>query len=293
MDFAALIKPYRVEDGKGFRLKDFDPGDHGRFKSKDAAQGALDEGVERLSRLQETLYASNTWAMLVVLQAMDAAGKDGAIKHVMTGVNPQGCQVHAFKAPSSEEIDHDFLWRVHCRVPERGRIGIFNRSHYEEVLVVKVHPEWMKKQQLPPARMGKKVWDERYEDIAAFEKMLANNGYVVRKFFLNVSKAEQKKRLLERLTESDKNWKFQEQDLVEREEWDEYMAAYETAIRRTAAPWAPWYVLPADNKWYTRLLLAAALVDSLEGLNLKFPDVDPEMRKKLKGIEKRLRAQKD
>lgn len=293
MDVSALIKKYKVTDGKGFKLKDFDPGDCGGLKSKDQAQEMLDEGVKRLSKLQEKLYAQDRWALLVVLQAMDAAGKDGAVKHVMTGVNPQGCQVHSFKTPTAEELDHDYLWRAHKAVPERGRIGIFNRSHYEDVLVVKVHPEFLKGSKIPDACIGKDIWDKRYEDIRNFETYLSRNGYVVQKFFLNVSKAEQKKRLLERLTESDKNWKFSEQDIVERESWDKYMDAYETAIRRTATPEAPWYVLPADNKWYTRLMLASAMVDALEKLDLKYPDVDPKKRAELKVIEKMLRGQKN
>jgi PPK2 family polyphosphate:nucleotide phosphotransferase len=293
MDVSAQIRKYKVVDGKGFKLKDFDPADCGGLKSKEQAQSLLDEGVKRLSSLQERLYAQDKWALLVVLQAMDAAGKDGAVKHVMTGVNPQGCQVHSFKAPSAEELDHDYLWRAHKAAPERGRIGIFNRSHYEDVLVVKVHPEILRAGKLPEACLGKNVWDNRYEDIRNFETYLSRNGYVVQKFFLHVSKAEQKKRLLERLEESDKNWKFEERDIVERESWDAYMDAYETAIRRTATPEAPWYVLPADNKWYTRLLLASAMVEALEKLDLKFPDVDPRKKAELKAMEKKLRAQKD
>ncbi len=291
MDVAAQLKKCRITDGKSFKLKDHDPSDCGGLKSK--AQALLDEGVSKLSKLQEKLYAQDRWALLVVLQAMDAAGKDGAVKHVMTGVNPQGCQIHSFKAPSVMELDHDFLWRVHQVVPERGRIGIFNRSHYEDVLVVKVHPELLQAGKLPDACIGKDIWDRRYEDIRNFESYLTRNGYVVQKFFLNVSKAEQKKRLLERLEESDKNWKFEERDVLEREKWDQYMDAYEQAIRKTATPEAPWYVLPADNKWYTRLLLAFAMVDALEKLDLKFPDVDPKKKASLKVIEKKLRAQKD
>jgi PPK2 family polyphosphate:nucleotide phosphotransferase len=271
-----FIKPYRIESGKGFRLRDIDPADTGGLGSefKPRAKELLDQGVETLADMQEKLYAQDQWAVLLVFQAMDAAGKDGTIKHVMSGVNPQGCQVHSFKAPSAEELDHDFLWRTSCRLPERGRIGIFNRSYYEEVLVVRVHNELLAGQKLPPKLVGKNIWKERYEDITSYERYLSRNGVLIRKFFLHVSQEEQRKRFLSRLEEPEKNWKFSLADAREREFFDNYMEAYEDMIRHTATKEAPWFVVPADNKWFTRLVVAGAVVDALQGLNLAFPEVD-------------------
>jgi PPK2 family polyphosphate:nucleotide phosphotransferase len=278
-----FVDPYRVTKGKGFRLKDVDPGDTRKLKSdqKDEARELLARGVEWLAEAQDKLYAQDRWSVLLVFQAMDAAGKDGTIKHVMSGVNPQGCQVYSFKAPSPEELDHDFLWRTTRCLPERGRIGIFNRSYYEEVLVVRVHQGILAGQKLAPELVTKRIWDERLEDIAAFERYLARNGTVILKFFLHVSRKEQKKRFMERLDEPEKNWKFAAGDVHERKYWDDYMAAYEEAIRATAAKHAPWYVVPADNKWFTRLVVAAAIVEALEKLDLEYPKVDAGKRKEL------------
>jgi PPK2 family polyphosphate:nucleotide phosphotransferase len=271
---ARILDGFRVTAGKGFRLKDCDPGDTaGLDLEKDDAAALLKGGVERLARLQDMLYAQDRWSVLCLFQAMDAAGKDGAIKHVFSGVNPQGCQVHSFKAPTSTDLDHDFLWRHSTALPERGRIGIHNRSWYEEVLVVRVHPEYLGGQKLPPSLVGKSIWDERLEDIAAYERYLARQGTVVLKFFLNVSRAEQKKRFLSRIEEPEKNWKFSANDVAERGHWDAYMGAYEAAIRGTAAKHAPWFVVPADTKWFTRLVVVAAMVDALEGLGLHYPKV--------------------
>ncbi len=278
IDFA---KPFRVDDGRKFRLKDIDPGDTGGLHAKDEAREWLRQGVERLAELQEKLYAQDSWGVLLIFQAMDAAGKDGAIKHVMSGVNPQGTQVYSFKAPSAEELDHDYLWRCFKGLPERGRIGIFNRSYYEEVLVVRVHPEFLAGQKLPASRLTKGIWKDRFQDINHFEEYLDHNGIVVRKFFLHVSSQEQKKRFLSRLEEPEKNWKFSAQDAREREHWDAYMDAYEDMIRSTATAHAPWYVVPADNKWFTRLAVAAAVIDTLEDLDLHFPKVDKAKRKEL------------
>jgi PPK2 family polyphosphate:nucleotide phosphotransferase len=283
-----FVKPYRVDDGRTFRLKDHDPGDSNGLDSKKEAEKLLAGGVERLAELQEKLYAQDKWAVLLIFQAMDAAGKDGAIKHVMSGINPQGCQVYSFKAPTSEELDHDFLWRTAKSLPERGRIGIFNRSYYEEVLVVRVHPEILQKQKLPEVLLTKRIWKERHEDIAAHERYLARNGVVIRKFFLNVSKAEQKKRFLERLDRADKNWKFSVADAKERGHWKEYMAAYEDMIRDTAAPHAPWIVVPADKKWFARLVVAAAVADAMEELDVEFPEVTPAQKKELAEARKAL-----
>jgi len=279
----AFAKPYCITDGKKFRLKDIAPGDTQRFTSEDKprAKEALAIGVQALAQFQERLYAQDRWAVLLIFQAMDAAGKDGAIKHVMSGVNPQGCLVSSFKAPSSEELNHDYLWRCLKCLPERGRIGIFNRSYYEEVLVVRVHPEYLKKQKLPPGLVTKDIWKERYEDICNVEQYLTRNGIVIRKFFLHVSKKEQKKRFLERLENPDKNWKFSSADAREREFWGDYMEAYEDMIRHTATEEAPWYVVPADNKWFTRVVVAAAVVHTLDSLDLEFPKVDEAKRKEL------------
>jgi PPK2 family polyphosphate:nucleotide phosphotransferase len=267
---ANLSARYRVTEGKKFRLADIDPADTAGL-DKQHAKGALIRGVEKLDTLQEKLYAQDRWGVLVIFQAMDAAGKDGAIEHVMSGVNPQGVQVFSFKAPSSEELDHDFLWRGVTRLPERGRIGIHNRSWYEEVLVVRVHPPILAGQRLPIELVGKSIWDERLEDIAAFERYFARQGYLILKFFLHVSKEEQKARFLSRLDEPEKNWKFALGDVREREHWESYMKAYEAAIRATAAPHAPWYVVPADHKWFTRLVVSDAIVCGIEGLDLAWP----------------------
>lgn len=275
-------RPYRVDDGRQFRLKHHDPGDTGGLtEEKKRARDVLQHGIEVLADLQDKLYAQDRWSVLLVFQAIDAAGKDGTIKHVMSGVNPQGVQVHPFKKPSAEELDHDYLWRAHARLPGRGCIGIFNRSYYEEVLVARVHPEVLAAQRLPPAVVTKQVWQERYEDINAFERYLARNGTVIRKFFLHVSKQEQKKRFLDRLDLPDKNWKFSLADAQEREHFGAYMDAFEDAIRATATAWAPWYVVPADNKWFTRLVVAAAIVDALHELDLAYPRVDAAKRKEL------------
>ncbi len=275
--------PFRIDDGGRFRLKRIDPDDTGGLESrKGRAAEVLQEGIRLLADLQEKLYAQDRWAVLLIFQAMDAAGKDGAIKHVMSGVNPQGVQVYSFKAPSAEELDHDYLWRTACRLPERGRIGIFNRSYYEEVLVTRVHPELLSSQKLPPKRVGQDIWKERFEDINAWERYLWRNGVVIRKFFLHVSNKEQKKRFLERLENPEKNWKFSASDARERGHWTDYMAAYEDMIRNTATEHAPWYVVPADHKWFTRLVVAAAVIDALQDLNLVFPKVDAAKRAELR-----------
>jgi PPK2 family polyphosphate:nucleotide phosphotransferase len=283
-----LIKPYRIENGKKFRLKDFDPEDTGTDHSKKKATELLLQGVADMAALQDKLYAENRWGILLIFQAMDAAGKDGAIKHVMSGVNPQGCDVYSFKTPSTEELNHDYLWRSNVRLPSRGKIGIFNRSYYEEVLIARVHPQILAAQKLPPALVTKHIWKERYEDIHAFEHYLARNGFVVRKFFLNLSKKEQKKRFLERLDHPEKNWKFSTGDLHERDFWDDYMSAYEDMIRHTSSEHSPWYVIPADNKWFSRVAVAAAIVETLEGLNLAYPKVTAEMQKQLAQAKKDL-----
>jgi PPK2 family polyphosphate:nucleotide phosphotransferase len=278
-----LLEPYCVTKGRGFRLNAVDPRDTGGLKSefKDEAKQLLAQGVSWLAEEQERLYAQDRWGVLIIFQAMDAAGKDGTIKHVMSGVNPQGVQVHSFKKPSDEELDHDFLWRCTKALPERGRIGIFNRSYYEEVLVVRVHPELLARQKLPGDLVGKRIWRERFRDIRAFERYLARNGYLILKFFLHVSKKEQKKRFLERLDTPEKHWKFSAADVAERVHWDAYAAAYEDMIRNTAAKHAPWYVVPADNKWFTRLVVAAAIVDAMERLELHFPRTNAARRKEL------------
>lgn len=280
-DASRFVTPFTVTKGRTFRLKDFSPRDTRGLRDKAEAEKALVAGVERLAALQEKLYAQDRWGVLLVFQAMDAAGKDSAIEHVMSGVNPQGCQVFSFKAPSAEELDHDFLWRTQRCMPERGRIGIFNRSYYEEVLVVRVHPEILAGQRLPRKLVSKRIWRERFEDISAYERYMARNGYVIRKFFLNVSKAEQKQRFLDRIDQPDKNWKFSLADAKERGAWKDYMAAYEDAIRRTASEDAPWVVVPADRKWFARLVVAAAIVDALESLDLAFPVVDAAKKKEL------------
>lgn len=287
-------RPYRVTDGNKFRLKDVDPSDTGDLSSEDKpkAKEALEVGVDALAQLQDVLYAQDKWSLLLIFQAMDAAGKDGTIKHVMSGINPQGCQVSSFKNPSSEELDHDYLWRSMRHLPERGRIGIFNRSYYEETLVVRVHPEFLQGQKLHPSLITKHIWKERYEDISAFERYLSRNGTIVRKFFLHVSKGEQKKRFLERLDNPDKNWKFSSGDLVERGYWDDYQKAYEDTIRATSTKECPWYVVPADNKWYTRVVVAAAIIDALDSLDLKYPKVDSAKREQLAAAKAKLLDQK-
>lgn len=287
-----LAKTYRVESGKQFRLKDFDPADTGHLRSKEHAEDALQKGIVRTAELQDKLYAQDTWALLLIFQAMDAAGKDGIIKHVMTGINPQGCQVYSFKAPSEPELQHDFLWRTTRSMPERGHIGIFNRSYYEEVLVVRVHPEILKSQKTPPSLVGKNIWEERFEDIRCFERHMARSGTVIRKFFLNVSKKEQKKRFLARLDEPEKNWKFSAADIRERQCWDDYQKAYEEMIGNTATEHAPWYVVPADNKWFTRLVVSTVVVDTLESLDLAYPKVDEAKRKELEAAKKILISKK-
>jgi PPK2 family polyphosphate:nucleotide phosphotransferase len=286
--------PFRVTNGEKFRLKDVDPDDTLGLKSADKprAKEALAMGVQFLAELQDKLYAQDKWAVLLIFQAMDAAGKDGAIKHVMSGVNPQGCQVYSFKAPSSEDLDHDYLWRCMKCLPNRGHIGIFNRSYYEETLVVRVHPEFLAKQKLPPELITKRIWEERFRDIRHFERYLANNGVALCKFFLHVSKKEQKARFLERLENPEKNWKFSAADMNERGFWDEYRKAYEDMIRNTAAKHAPWYVVPADNKWFTRVVVAAAVIDTLASLDLAYPKVAPEKLKELAAAKRALLAKK-
>ena len=288
---APLSAAYRVTDGSSFRLVKIDSGDTQGIKDKKKAQEALAAGIQELAALQETLYAQNQWGMLLIFQAMDAAGKDSAIEHVMSGINPQGCQVYSFKAPSPEELDHDFLWRTSRCLPERGRIGIFNRSYYEEVLVVRVHPEFLGGQRLPAGRDGKGIWKRRFEDIAAFERYLARQGFGILKFFLHVSKDEQKKRFLDRIDQPEKNWKFAMADVEEREHWDDYMAAYEDMIRHTAAEHAPWFVVPADNKWFTRLVVADAIRRALEKLDLAYPKVDGAKKKELTAARQALLAE--
>jgi PPK2 family polyphosphate:nucleotide phosphotransferase len=270
-----IIRRYRVADGDKFKLDDIDPEDTGGLGAEDKprAKEALQNGVEALAELQDMLYAQDRWAVLLIFQAMDAAGKDGAIKHVMSGVNPQGCQVASFKAPSAEDLDHDYLWRCQKHLPERGRIGIFNRSHYEEVLVVRVHQELLGSQKLPPKLVKADIWQQRYRDIRCFERYLSANGVLVRKFFLHVSKKEQKKRFLERIEEPVKNWKFSTNDARERAHWKDYMKAYESAIQNTATKRSPWFVVPADNKWFTRVVVAAAIIDALASLDLHYPKV--------------------
>ena len=286
-----LTRPFRITKGKDFRLKDVDPDDTLDF-TKDAdkskAKEALAMGVTALAELQDKLYAQDKWAVLLIFQAMDAAGKDGAIKHVMSGTNPQGCQVYSFKSPSSDDLDHDYLWRCMKCLPNRGHIGIFNRSYYEEVLVVRVHPDFLAKQKMPPRLVDKNIWDERFEDIRNFEQYLSRNGFVVRKFFLNVSKKEQKRRFLDRIDDPLKNWKFSSNDANERDYWDDYMEAYEDMIRHTATDVAPWYVIPADNKWFTRVAVAAAVIETLADLKLAYPQVDDSKLNELKAAKERL-----
>jgi PPK2 family polyphosphate:nucleotide phosphotransferase len=278
-----LAEPFRFTNGDKFRLRDVDPGDTLDLKAEDKprAKEALVMGIEVLCELQDKLYAQDKWAVLLIFQAMDAAGKDGAIKHVMSGVNPQGCQVTSFKSPTAEDLDHDYLWRCMKVLPNRGHIGIFNRSYYEETLVVRVHPEYLAKQKIPPELVGKRIWEDRFQDIRCFERYLTNNGVVICKFFLHVSKKEQKRRFLERLETPEKNWKFSAADMQERGFWDEYQEAYEDMIRNTATKNAPWYVVPADNKWFARVIVAAAVIDTLASLKLAYPEVGPDKLKEL------------
>jgi PPK2 family polyphosphate:nucleotide phosphotransferase len=286
-------RPYRVSDGKGFRLKHCDPADTGELSESDRPriEALHTRGVQALSELQSMLYAQDRWALLLIFQAMDAAGKDGVIEHVMSGVNPQGCQVASFKEPSNEELDHDFLWRSNVRLPERGRIGIFNRSYYEEVLVVRVHPEILSAQKLPRELVTKHIWQHRFRDIRAYERYLSANGVVIRKFFLNVSRAEQKRRFLERIAEPEKNWKFAASDVRERDYWKDYMHAYEEMIRATATEDAPWYVVPADHKWYTRAVVAATVIETLGGLGLSYPKVSKKEGAELRAAARQLEAE--
>ena len=282
----ALAKEFRVSNGDKFRLKDVDPADTLKFGDEDKprAKEALAQGVQLLATLQDMLYAQDRWAVLLIFQAMDAAGKDGAIKHVMSGVNPQGCQVFSFKSPSSEDLDHDFMWRCLRCLPERGRIGIFNRSYYEETLAVRVHPEFLDKQKVPDQRRSKNIWKERFEDIRNVEQYLDHNGVMVRKFFLHVSKDEQRKRFLARIDDKDRNWKFSGNDAAERKYWQAYMSAYEDTIRHTATEYAPWYVVPADNKWFTRIVVAAAVIEALDSLDLAYPKVGKQQRHELEEL---------
>jgi PPK2 family polyphosphate:nucleotide phosphotransferase len=293
MSLAKFAKLYRVDDADSFRLKDWDPGDTNNLdiEKKDAKE-LLAEGVKRLSDLQERLYAQDRWAVLLIFQAMDAAGKDSVIEHVMKGVNPQGCDVYSFKQPSQEELDHDFMWRSARCLPERGRIGIFNRSYYEEVLVVRVHPEILAKEKMPTNLVTKDIWKERFKDIRAFERYLSRNGTLILKFFLHVSKEEQKRRFLERIEEPSKNWKFSMGDVAERKLWDKYMAAYEDMIRNTSRPEAPWHVVPANNKWFTRLVVAAEVVEALDRLGLKYPKVSGTARRDLEKVRQILRKER-
>ncbi|HXM97243.1 MAG TPA: polyphosphate kinase 2 family protein [Candidatus Dormibacteraeota bacterium] len=279
-----LMDSHHISDGSKFRIKHFDPEDTGGIKSKEEAQELLDRDLKSLKKLQETLYAQGRWGVLIILQGMDAAGKDSIIKHVMSGVNPQGCDVFSFKSPSNEELSHDYLWRAHKEVPQRGKISIFNRSYYEEVLVLKVHPALLNAERLPEKLITKHIWEQRYEDINAFERYLTRNGIVLCKFFLHVSKKEQKKRFLERLDDPKKNWKFSMADITEREFWKDYMRAYQEMIQNTATKQSPWYVVPADNKWFARLIVAGAIIDALSELNLSVPKVDKAKRKELAAV---------
>jgi len=283
-----IAEPYCITKGKDFRLKDYDTTDTSGVKTKKHAEKLLEESSTVVSHMQELLFAQDRWALLLIFQGMDAAGKDGAIKHVMSGVNPQGCDVSAFKQPTHEELDHDFLWRCHKVLPERGKIGIFNRSYYEEVLVVRVHPQVLGSQRLPKQLVTKHIWDERYEDINHFERYVARNGVLIRKFFLHVSREEQKKRFLSRLDDPEKNWKFDLSDVKERGYWKDYQEAYEEAIQNTAEKHAPWYVVPADNKWYARLVIASAIVEGMHGLDLQYPETDKAKKRELDEIREHL-----
>ncbi len=294
MKLEHLAERFRIDKPKSFRLSAHDPADScGLTVDKAEAKTMLADGIARLSDLQERLYASGTWSVLIVLQAMDAAGKDSVIKHVMTGLNPQGVEVHPFKQPSAEELSHNFLWRAGMRLPQNGRIGIFNRSHYEEVLVVRVHPELLGQERLPKNLIGKDIWQQRFDDIRTFERHLARNGTLILKFFLNISREEQRKRFLARIDEPAKRWKFSMNDVTERKLWDKYMAAYDEMIRETSRPEAPWYVVPADNKWFSRLVVAAAMVEALDRLGLEYPKVEGRALEELRQVEKALKSGKD
>ncbi len=288
-----LSSPYRINHGKDFRLDAIDPKDKGSFSEdlKEAASDALADGVKGLSKLQEMLYAHDRYALLLIFQAMDAAGKDGAIKHVMSGVNPQGCQVASFRAPTAIDLDHDYMWRCNIQLPERGRIGIFNRSYYEEVLIVKVHPKILDSQKIPDPLKDKKIWEKRYEDIVGYENYLTNNGVVILKFFLHVSKEEQKNRFIKRIEDPAKNWKFSEGDVAERKHWDKYMEAYEEMVQHTSTKNAPWYVVPADHKWYTRLVVASAIISALSALDLSYPVMNTEKIADLEKARKELESE--
>ena len=280
-DYRELARPYVVTDGRRFRLNEHRPKGPGRRAAKHDTKKFLKAGIKVLGELQEKLYAQDRWGVLLIFQAMDASGKDSAIKAVLSGIDPKGCQVFSFKAPSSEELDHDFMWRTSKAVPERGRIGVFNRSYYEETLIVRVHPKILNRQKLPPELVTKRIWNERFEDINAFERYLTRNGYVIRKFFLNISRAEQRRRFLARLDRPEKNWKFEIGDLSERAQWNKYMAAYQDTIRRTATPHAPWVVIPADDKKFARTVIAAAIIDAMSSLRLDFPALDDEQKRDL------------
>jgi len=291
--FERYVQPFRVSSGKGFRLKDFDPQDtRGLQLDKTEAADLLQRGTEWLAEEQNLLYAQDRWSLLLIFQGMDAAGKDSTIKHVMSGINPQGVQVFSFKQPSTEELSHDFMWRHVKRLPERGRIGIFNRSYYEEVLVVRVHPDILNQQKLPPSCVSKHIWAERLGDIAHFEEYLTRQGTIILKFFLNLSRGEQKKRFLDRLDKPQKNWKFSAADVRERGFWSDYMVAYEEAVRATATKHAPWFVVPADHKWFTRLVVAAAIVGAVDELHLAYPKVTPEKKKQLQTVRAELAAER-
>jgi PPK2 family polyphosphate:nucleotide phosphotransferase len=293
MKLAKLLNHIRIDKPRKFRLGDRDPSDtHGIDVDKDKAQARLDHDVARLTDLQERLYAQDRWAVLIILQGMDASGKDGVVKHVMAGINPQGCDVHSFKAPSAEELNHDFLWRSVCRLPERGRIGIFNRSYYEEVLVARVHPDILARQRLPRQLADKHIWQRRFADICGFERGLSHNGVLVLKFFLHISREEQRQRLLARLQEPAKRWKFSMNDIAERRRWDDYMAAYEEMICATSHAAAPWHVVPSDHKPVARLLVAGVVVDALEKLDLSFPTVRGKALDELKQVERALASEK-
>jgi len=287
-DLGKVAQRYRIEHGKSFRLKHHDPGESWKFASKDDAAAAMEKGLAQLVDLQDQLYAQDRWALLLILQGMDAAGKDGVVKHVLSGVNPQGCTVTSFKPPSEQELNHDYLWRAVRRLPERGQIGIFNRSYYEEVLVVRVHARLLKGEKVPPRLLTRKVWKHRFQEMAEFERYLGRNGIVVRKFFLHLSREEQRKRFLARLERPEKNWKFAMADVLEREHWDEYMDCYEETIRHTATPHAPWYVVPADHKWFSQLVVATAIVDALNELKVGYPKLDASRKKELQEARRTL-----
>jgi PPK2 family polyphosphate:nucleotide phosphotransferase len=293
MNFTKIVKQCRIDKPRHFKLADHDPAESfGLSTDIDDVKPILEQGIERLEELQRRLYADGRWAVLIVLQGIDAAGKDGVVKHVMSGVNPQGCTVHSFKAPSPEELAHDFLWRAEKALPERGQVGIFNRSHYEEVLVVRVHPEMLERQHLPASETGKNLWQDRYKDICAFEQHLVRNGTLVLKFHLRISKEEQRKRFLSRLDEPQKRWKFSMNDIAERGRWDDYMDAFQDMIRETSTDYAPWYVIPADHKHVAWLTVSAAIIQALEGLNIEYPKVTGKALKELKKVARALKAEK-